>query len=382
MPQSLRSFAWIALAGFSLSSRAGDFEQARQMWNLVNGGSLLRESEPQAAAMMQALRAGRPLDAADLAIRDPRSTFASIQVRQMFLPMTSPTGADPGQPVGDFVLTAMASALEDHPFTSWFTENRVYSADASGNYGYSNSITNIARFNGQFDNDGSLRALIEGGRFYKTPQNYLAPDAAAGLLTTQQYGKVAFESGTNRRMIRKTFEDFLCLDLKNMMNFGFLDSWIGRDVDRAPGGQPQTFQNTCRGCHAGMDGLRGAFAYLDFSNEKIRYTPGTVARKYSNNAATFPEGYVTVTDAWVDFWGLGDASHREGQGPQDFARLLTTSPYLASCFVKRVSHQMCPGRAWKPGLEARLAERFRKSDSLLALFKDVAVGHCMGLETE
>ena len=72
-------------------------------------------------------------------------------------------------------------------------------------------------------------------------------------------------AGTNRRLVEYSFREFTCMPIDKWADASGPDTYIGRDVDRFPGGVHQKFTTTCRACHSGMDSLRGAFARYTFS---------------------------------------------------------------------------------------------------------------------
>ena len=79
-----------------------------------------------------------------------------------------------------------------------------------------------------------------------------------------------FSDGTNRAMLRFTLMNHLCTDLEPLKDITRTPDRVRRDVSRSPGGDSRIFQNGCVGCHAGMDGLAGAYAYYewDYSTDK------------------------------------------------------------------------------------------------------------------
>jgi len=86
---------------------------------------------------------------------------------------------------------------------------------------------------------------------------------------------------------------------------------VRRDVSRSPGGDSRIFLNNCVGCHAGMDGMAGAFAYYEwnYTNDKsdgnLVYTPGAVSAKHNINQTNFEFGYLTDDDSWINYWRNG-----------------------------------------------------------------------------
>lgn len=92
--------------------------------------------------------------------------------------------------------------------------------------------------------------------------------------------------------------------MKLVHDINIADFHVRRDVERNPGGDSRTYRNQCVGCHAGQDGLGGAWAYFDFVDNEVKYTPGTVVAKINKNVL-YKDGFVTTDDEWVNLWKEG-----------------------------------------------------------------------------
>jgi hypothetical protein len=121
-------------------------------------------------------------------------------------------------------------------------------------------------------------------------------------------------------MFRFTLMNHLCTDLEPLKDVSRTPDRVRRDVSRSPGGDSRIFLNGCVGCHAGMDGMAGAFAYYewDYSNDKsdgrlvyrdishAKFDPVTgVSLKHNINGDSFEQGYVTLDDSWINYWRNG-----------------------------------------------------------------------------
>src|SRR5210317_1207078 len=99
----------------------------------------------------------------------------------------------------------------------------------------------------------------------------------AGIMTSRAAAMAFFSDGTNRAMFRFTLMNHLCTDLEPLKDTSRTPDRVRRDVSRSPGGDSRIFLNGCVGCHAGMDGMAGAFAYYewdynsDISDGRLRY---------------------------------------------------------------------------------------------------------------
>jgi hypothetical protein len=189
---------------------------------------------------------------------------------------------------------------------------------------------------------------------YKTSQTAklypsTAPQAISGLLTTRAYGAAYFYAGTNRAPVAYAMEHFMCKDMEELNDTTIPDFRNRRDVDRSPGGTSELYKNRCVGCHAGMDALAGAFAYYDYRDNKVIYTPGEVVPKMNHNVV-FPEGFVTSNDGWKNLWtqghnsSLGWGSITEGEGVQSLGRLLAYTEAFHSCMAKQAYETVCMKR--------------------------------------
>jgi hypothetical protein len=125
---------------------------------------------------------------------------------------------------------------------------------------------------------------------------------------------------------------------------------IRQDIGRSPGGDSRIFHNTCVGCHSGMDPLAGAFAFFewDATAARVVYTPGVVSEKHLINANTFPGGYVTVDDSWINMWRVGPNSSLDwrgpagaGNGPKSLGVEVASSRAFSECQVTKVFRRVC-----------------------------------------
>lgn len=168
----------------------------------------------------------------------------------------------------------------------------------------------------------------------------------AGVMTTRAAGAAFLVDGTNRAMTRYTFMNFLCKDFEELHDTNIPDFRVRRDVDRAPGGDSRTFKNKCVGCHAGQDALGGAFAYFDFVDGKVTYTPGTVSEKINRNNL-FSPGHIVRDDSWMNLWAFGQNSSMgwrgstTGTGARSLGQLLADSKQFSKCMVQRSYKLIC-----------------------------------------
>ncbi len=175
--------------------------------------------------------------------------------------------------------------------------------------------------------------------------------AIAGLMSSRAYGSAYFFAGTNRAPVAYAIEHFLCKDMEEINDTTIEDNRNRRDVDRSPGGSSTLYKNRCVGCHAGMDAMAGAFAYYDYLNGKVTYTPGNVVTKMNHNAL-FSAGYVTGNDSWINYWRVGQNAAlgwsrdvTEGIGATSFGRMLADTEAFHSCMAKQAYEKVCMKKA-------------------------------------
>ncbi|HXH31102.1 MAG TPA: hypothetical protein VNJ01_09845 [Bacteriovoracaceae bacterium] len=172
------------------------------------------------------------------------------------------------------------------------------------------------------------------------------PQAISGLMTTRAYGAAYVIAGTNRAPVAFAMKNFLCKDMEELNDTTIPDLRNRRDVDRSPGGTSATYKTRCIGCHAGMDGLAGAYAYYDYTTEKLIYKPGVVSTKMNHNVV-FNEGFVTQSDQWINLWvegqnaSLGWGQTTVGEGVKSLAVMLSETEAFHSCMAKQVYEKVC-----------------------------------------
>ncbi|MBN8555819.1 MAG: hypothetical protein J0L93_10270 [Deltaproteobacteria bacterium] len=197
-----------------------------------------------------------------------------------------------------------------------------------------------------------LMARRQSDIFALTQDSPLNAEDVSGLLTTRQWGLEFYSAGTNRRPVRYAFWGFLGKDLSQLHDANVSDARVRQDVDRLPGGNSQTFLNTCMGCHGNLDALAGAFAYIDFPSEIITYRR-TVQTKQFRQDTVFPSGYRLKDNTWLNFWSTGpnanlgwrtDAntpSLTSGKGIKSFGRMLAATKAFSENMATKVFSRIC-----------------------------------------
>ena len=208
-------------------------------------------------------------------------------------------------------------------------------------------------------------------------------DFGAGALTTRTWAKAHYIMGTNRRGVEYSFSAFLCSPIQSWKQRGLPDYFVRRDVPRNPEGNPETYQNVCRNCHAPMDAMGGAFAKLDFVNNTFTYMGNAVAAKMNQLADHYPAGYVTTDDSWNNFLtaDFGWRSAVEGVGIKAFGEMLANSAAFSRCMTTKVFKEVCGKNIVEesPELLKSLAADFEANNyNLKYLFiKAVSLNECV-----
>ena len=172
-----------------------------------------------------------------------------------------------------------------------------------------------------------------------------------------------FSDGTNRAMFRFTMMNHMCSDLEPLKDVSRTPDRVRQDVSRSPGGDSRIFLNSCIGCHAGMDGMSGAFAFYEwnYTNDKtdgnLVFTPGSVSGKHLINENNFEYGYVTDDDSWINYWRNGQnyllgwnsyagltldgKDNAVGNGARELGLELSNSDAFAQCQVDKAFKAIC-----------------------------------------
>lgn len=340
----LLGFIFLTFAS-SLAAEAGENSRALRIY------SRLTSSVPdqKTLAKMQALvGAGKLLDAAALATSE--DAFLNVTLVRFANPMSNINETSEVQ-FNDFTATVVGITRDNIPFDQALYEDIIYTGPSE--------VNGVAIIPYGEDPFMHYRHLIEQNLNFRTglirkkqsevqtPLYQLPAEATSGLLTTSMWAKEFLRQGTNRRPNRFAFKSFLCMDYEQMSDTSRSDYRVGLDVTRAPGGNRNAYLSSCKGCHAGGDALRGAWAYYDYTNRLV-YTSDKVQPKYLSNRNVTPSGFVTIDDSWENLWidgvnsRLGWKSGSEnGHGVKELGRAFSRTAAFPQCMAKRVFEQVC-----------------------------------------
>jgi hypothetical protein len=366
------------------SSYAGPREQAKRLHDRLAG-------TPPTAAELDALQAkvaaGDALGAALQAMTDPE--FYNTTVRELATPWTNRDRSVYAD-LNDSTATVIGMVRDDVPFDQVLYEDIVYvgtSAATSVEYAQADNAHYVDLQTKRVD-------LSKPANLVRATQSGLAgsvigaPDTA-GIMTTRGFAQAFLVAGTNRAAVRFAALDMLCMDMENFRDVSAWPDRIRQDVSRSPGGDSSLFLNDCIGCHAGLDGLAGAFAYYDFDATagKMNYTLNVVQPKFLKAAGTFPFGYQTLGDSWINYWRTGPNAFvgwngpGSGSGAKSLGMELAHTRQFSECQVKKVFEKVCfrePNGAADLQQVQTIANSFEANNrSLKRVFAETAV-YCMG----
>ena len=372
-------------AGASLSY-AGPREQARRIHDRLVG---VPPSDAVIDSMAEKISAGNGIGAALEAMENP--VFYNTTVREFASPWTN-RERSVYVDMNDAIATVIGMVRDDIPFDQLLYEDIVYVGSANA--------TNIAY--SQTDNDHYLDLqtnridLSDATNLTRQQQSDLpgSPigiDQTAGIMTTRGFSQAYYVAGTNRAALRFATLNFMCMDMEDFGDITAHPDRIRQDVTRSPGGDSTIFLNDCLSCHAGLDGLAGAFAYYDFDEgtEQLEYTAGSVQPKFFIDAGTFRFGYETIDDSWINYWrtgpntfvGWNGPGFGAGTGAKSLGMELSQTRQFAKCQVKQVFEKVCyrtpNGQADMQAVE-NIATSFEANNrSMKRVFAETAL-HCMG----
>lgn len=350
------------------NANAGPREQALRLFDRL-AGVPLQLSDSRLADMEAAIRAGNFDAAAQIATAD--DNFYNITVRHMATPLSS-RGEDQLTPLNDLVATYIGAVRDERDAREFLTGNYIYKADPAkvtanvnvngtqvsihddravylNNQHYSYLETNRVNLRQTLVQAPQKAYTVTNNGQNATPAN-LAD--AAGLLTTRTWAQEHLVAGTNRRALQFAFQAFLCTPLINLREQQSPDNRVRRDVDRQPAGDANQFQVNCRTCHAGMDGLAGAFAFFDNAvnngNNWLVYTNNTVRPKFNQNNNVYADGFQTTNSSWTNYWiannpqvGWAPGTPTMGSGLASLGQSLANTRAFASCMAKTAFIEVC-----------------------------------------
>ena len=349
------------------------------------------------------------LRAAQIATSQPE--FYNITVRDFAARMAT-REETVNAPLNDFVATIIGVVRDNENARSLLTGNFYYAADPDKAAVVDHLVDDILTSNNHYQDLERNRFNLAEVLVRRTPQSIydgqggvVANPDPAGLLTTRGWMEAHAVAGTNRRLVEYAFRQFMCVGMEHWADAYGPDNMVGRDIDRFPGNEHDTYTTSCRSCHSVMDSKRPAFARFDFSHGFIKnafihppgdaphqmpQNPAGVAEKMNRNDDVFPGGYVISNDEWVNhavrganeaFFGWRSERQR-GYGVREFGQLLAGSEAFPRCLAQRAFRSVCKRDVapFERGMINQVAREFEENGyNLRLLFEMIAVTEeCMG----
>lgn len=295
------------------------------------------------------------VSAALKAIENP--AFYNVTLKKFVTPWTNEE-QDVFAPLNDYTATVIGIIRDGTDFREVLSGDIIYTGP--------NSLTPYSNSNNihyeELEALGPVNGnLADSSILQFSPQSTITGLdnlATAGVVTTRAAAKAFFVDGTNRAMFRFTAINYLCTDLEPLKDISRAPDKIRQDVSRSPGGDSRIFLNNCIGCHAGMDGMAGAYSFYNYDkiSGRLVYTQGSVQAKNLINSSNFESGNITSDDSWVNYWrngqnsilGWGGSSsildskgNAMGNGAKSLGIELANSQAFAQCQVDKVFKEVC-----------------------------------------
>jgi len=278
------------------------------------------------------------------------NAFYNVTLKNFAAPWTN-EAQSPFVPLNDYTSTVIGMIRDDMDFRAVLSADVMY-VGGTTTPAYSNS--NNLHYTAMENSGVNLKTELTQVAQTSLPGRAGVP--AAGVMTTRAAARAFFVDGTNRTMYRFTFINHLCADMEQMKDITRPSDRIRQDVSRSPGGDSRIFNNSCIGCHTGMDPLTQAYARYEWAYPaggdpdvgQLAYDPVNVQPKYLINASNFEFGYITPDDSWTNYWRNGPnavmgwfGAQSSGQGASSMGAELANSEAFTSCQVRKVFKAVC-----------------------------------------
>jgi hypothetical protein len=381
--------------------------KALEIYKRIAGISTPIDS-PILIEMETQINRGNMLAAAKIAMTEP--SFYNLVVRD-FAARMSTREQTINENMNDFIATFIGTVRDNLDARLLLTGDYFYMASPATPVP-SNLVNDLLKSNnhylklesGNYDYASVLERV--GKQYLRTPgNNYVENPDASGVLTSRAFLAAHAIDGTNRRLVEYTFKQFTCSNMEEWADATSTDVRVGRDIDRFPGGEGTKYLTTCKACHSNMDGFRGAFAKYDFDDNFVKYgafypsgggenamdqSPSGIADKMNGNNKTFPTGYITTDDSWINnarspaneqrFGWRGVAS--SGNGVKQMATAVANSKAFSRCMTTKVYQEICrrPVAKFETSMVESLAQAFESSGyNFQELFANMVIRpECLG----
>ncbi len=316
--------------------------------NLTRGVPLL-PSHPKFNEIVSLVHADDQKAAAAL-ITDPK--IGSPEFYNVAIASIPQTFNREGSPLGnrnELSALFLGYARDGLPFDEIFTKDWVFFDPTVTDPNVSYAARPDIHYNGIWRNKNP-RNVLKGERRPGFP--------AVGIFTTDPWSRNYIDMGTNRRNFPGVLNNLYCVEHEAIQTLIIPDTYVSRDVPRAPAGSPEDYATNCKSCHAQMDGfVRPAFSRYDTNDDGfLQYIP--VRDKINEtNFVSYP----VRNDTWhlfvtnqqnADIFGFNeipgrsfetygnDLKYLSGRGLEEWAKLVAGSSGVYRCLVKRIISQV------------------------------------------
>lgn len=328
-------FLMALLLALPIVSYAGPKEKAYRLFSRLNSTPPSQEKLNQVTTLISQ---NRNKEAAMLIMEE--ENFYNLSLKN-WVKSWSNVERTPRVPLNDYVATVIGIIRDNVPFDQVLYGDHLYIGTNTPTALTAYSKLNNTHYEELERNRLSLKTYLTRVSQSETT----GIPATAGIITTRAAASAFFSAGTNRRMTRFLFINYLCRDFEAVHDTNVPDYWVRRDVERNPGGDSRAYKNQCVGCHAGQDSLGGAWAYYDFVNGELRYTPGQVVNKINKNVHY--EQHEVKDDSWENIWAKGQNSNLgwpttiNGSGARELGMMLSRTRAFAECMAQRSYEKFC-----------------------------------------
>jgi hypothetical protein len=362
---------------------AGPREQARRIHDRLVG-------IPPTSAVIDSMAIkvgnGDAVGAAMEAMENP--AFYNTTLREFATPWTN-REKSVYVDLNDSTATVIGMIRDDVPFDQVLYEDIVYVGSAGvTDAGYSQTDNDHYQQLQQDRVDLSDPANLVRQQQSALPNSPISAGDTAGIMTTRGFAEAFYVAGTNRAALDFTTKNFMCMGMQDFRDVTAWPDRIRKDVTRSPGGDSNIYLNDCLGCHAGMDGLAGGYAFYDFDEDtqQLVHTPNAVQPKFLQGI-TFQFGYETIGNSWINYWRSGPNSFVDWKGPgsgvgaKSLGMELAMTRKFSECQVQKVFEKVCY-RTPNGGADIQavqdIANSFETNNrSMKGVFAETA-SYCMG----
>ncbi len=380
----LRSALLLGCLSIAAAAIAGPREQAKRIHDRLVG-------IPPSAGVLDSMEAlvasGDAVGAAMQAMENPE--FYNTTVRELATPWTN-REFSAYVDLNDSTATVVGMIRDDIPFDQILYEDIVYVGSPAATavpYAQDNNDHYVDLQQNRVDLSDPANLVQQ--QQSALPGAVVGAAETAGIMTTRGFAEAFLVAGTNRAPIRFATVNHMCMDMEDFRDVTAWPDRIRQDVSRSPGGDSALFLNDCLACHAGLDGLAGGFAFYDFDEDtqQMTYTPGQVHPKFLREAGTFPYGYVTTGDSWINYWRTGPNEFvgwngpGSGMGAKSLGMELAQTRQFSECQVKQVFEQVCyraPNGAADNQAVQSIADIFEANNRNMKRVYAETAAYCMG----